>query len=288
LFDKDAGSQEQLDKTTKDHDVAKSRVSTAKEDLAKAEAGARPEDIDAMNARIAGLESDAENAVNAYNDTRLLAPMAGVVAVRLVENFERVQAKQPILLLQNMEQIEVVIDVPESVMVRAKKGTNRRLTAVFEALPDQEFDLEVKEFTTEADPATQTYRATLTMIRPVGANLLAGMSCRVIHEVPIETEDSEGTQFKIPLTAVLDESGKHFVWVVNKEQKVEKREVQVRELTGETISISAGDAAEFTSGVIRVTGGLNRNETIAISGVHFLRQDDMVRPIAGAFGDLLK
>lgn len=288
LVDNNAGSQEQLDRATKDRNVAKIRVDTANEDLAKAKAGARPEDIDAMNARIEGFESDAENAVNAYNDTQLRAPISGVVAVRLVENFERVQAKQPVLLLQNIEQIEVVIDVPESVAARAKKGNTPKLTAVFEALPGQQFELEVKEFTTEADPATQTYRATLTMPRPLGANLLPGMTCRVIHERPPEAESAEATQFKIPVTAVLDEDGNRFVWIINEQKTVQKREVEVRELTGESIGTSGDGNSGSTSGVIRVTDGLERNEMIAISGVHFLREGDKVRPVAGAFGDLLK
>jgi hypothetical protein len=54
---------------------------------------------------------------------------------------------------------------------------------------------------------------------------------------------------------------------------VSKREIQVGDLTGDSI---------------RVLGGLEQSETIAISGVHFLRPGMEVRMLGTEIGDQLK
>ena len=266
-------TQADLDKAVADNDVAQAKVNSAKENLQKAKAGAREEDIQAMEAKLEGLQARVDEAQHAHDDTFLKAPFKGVVARKFAENFEKVQAKQPILWLQDLDSIEIIINLPENVAATAKKGEEVTMAAVFDALPGKEFPVTLKEFSTEADPGTQTYKTTLRMPQPAELNVLPGMTCSVVHfENVVGGED--GSEFIVPVTVVLDEGGKQYAWVIDLAgNTVSKQEVKVGDLTGDGI---------------RVLSGLKRGETIAISGVHFLQPGMEVRLLGTEIGDQLK
>ncbi|MBT8129230.1 MAG: efflux RND transporter periplasmic adaptor subunit, partial [Gammaproteobacteria bacterium] len=50
--------------------------------------------------------------------TTLKAPFSGNVAQRYVQNFEEVQAKQPVIALRDLDLLDVKFNVPESLMIR--------------------------------------------------------------------------------------------------------------------------------------------------------------------------
>ena len=85
----------------------------------------------------AGLQS-AEAGLAAAQDqlnyTQLRAPFTGLIARRLVDNYQEVTVKQPIVSLQNMTDIEVLVDVPESMMAPIRE-TKPRLYADFASDP---------------------------------------------------------------------------------------------------------------------------------------------------------
>ncbi|MEZ5592199.1 MAG: hypothetical protein R3F53_16400 [Gammaproteobacteria bacterium] len=56
-----------------------------------------------------------------FDDTTLLAPFDGLVAVKHVNNYENVQAKQTIIELEAIVSIEITVDVPEEVMAGTKQ-----------------------------------------------------------------------------------------------------------------------------------------------------------------------
>ena len=67
-----------------------------------------------------------------FEDTRLTAPFDGIIARRYVENFQAVQAKEPVASLQDLAELEVVIHVPERIV----QGAPRRVAGevVFEEI----------------------------------------------------------------------------------------------------------------------------------------------------------
>ena len=182
------------------------------------------------------------------------------MAKRHVQNFEEVQAKQPIVFLQDLSKIEVLVDAPETVVINLKQGEAIEAMATFAAAPDKKFPLELKEFSTEADPQTQTYQVVLVMDRPEGINILPGMTATVTGR---QVSDADSTaRIVIPAIAVMeDPQEKAFVWVLKKdEMTVHKTAVTVGEMTG--------------SDSILVTDGLKGGEQIVTSGITKL-QDGM-------------
>lgn len=208
-----------------------------------------------------------EDAQNALKDTRLIAPFDGVIAKRYVENFEKVQAKEPIAFLQLIEQLEILIDVPELMMARFQSSEGVQTIASFESIPGKNFPLIVKEYSTEADPATQTYQVVLIMDQPEEANILPGMTAKVTAQGSDTT--GEVISILIPAIAVLnDPDGKNYVWLLDQETMTPKKTlVSIKQLEG--------------TDKIYITEGLQGGEQLITAGVTQLREGMKVRPWEG-------
>lgn len=184
-----------------------------------------------------------EIAQKALDDTKLLAPYTGRVAQKYVDNYENIQAKQPIISLQAIHFVDIEVDIPEQDMIQAgKRQRNEQLrpgdVVVFSSLPNREFSVKLKEWSTEADPKTQTYRVVLTMEAPQDVNIFPGMSASFILRSPIA---SSGITIKVPSQSVLvDEQGHFYVWVVSDNLTLEKRQVEVGQLVEGQIEIKEG------------------------------------------------
>ena len=226
-------------------------------------------DFDKLSSNRDVTAANLTRALKAVEDTKLTAPFSGRVASRLVENFQDVQAKQPIVRLQDIEQLEIVVDIPESRAIRMRDGKDEdvKIHAVFEASPGREFPLTVKEFSTEANPETQTFEAVLAMPQPEGLLLLPGMTAMVWAESAEVEEGSSAGTFVSPAVALFaDEAGKSHVWVVDRQANtVQSRAVEIGDLSG-------------TEGV-RVISGLKAGEMVAVSAVSRLREGMAIVPV---------
>ena len=91
-------------------------------------------DFDTLTSKRDVTAAELTKALKAVDDTRLLAPFSGRVATRLVENFQDVQAKEPIVRLQGIVQLEIVVDIPENRAIRIREEGREavRVHAVFE------------------------------------------------------------------------------------------------------------------------------------------------------------
>jgi len=214
-------------------------------------------------------EANLRTAEKALEDSVLRAPFAGTVARKLVEDFQNVQAKQPIVILQDESTLQIEVNVPESDFAKMTPGLtieerNRRakLQVLVSSIPDRSFPAWIKEFSTTADPVSRTFKATFAFAPPDDVTVRPGMTAKVTGTAsgPRATADS----VSIPARAVLtDETGEAFVWVVDpKTMTVKRTPVVAGGLSGESIAIQSG-----------LAGG----EQIAISGVHQLRDGMQVR-----------
>ncbi len=232
----------------------------SQQELSNAEAGAR-----AATAQVKIRQK-------ALDDTYLRARFDGIVANTFVDNFANIQAKQPILSLQDISQADIELFVPQSRVAMADKKKfergemNVNLFAVFSFGAGHEYPVRLKEFSAEADPLTQTYRGVVTMPSPDDVNLLPGMTA-TIRIVPKENARPATTAFEVPLDAVpVDGLGQYYVWLVKDSGEgnlaVTRQNVTVGPLSGDNILI---------------TDGLNEGDRIALAGVTVLREGQAVR-----------
>ncbi len=223
-------------------------------------------DFDRYRAARDVARAQLEDAENRLKDTSLRAPFDGIVSKRYVENFQKVQAKEPIVNLQDITRIEILVNVPEQLMAAIRNRAEvPKIYATFETIPGKKFPLEIKEYSTQADPATQTYQVVLVMDQPDEANILPGMTAMVTAE-GVADHAASGQAPLIPAFAVMDAPGNQpYVWVLDPETSTARRQnVRIGRLEG--------------SENVFVEEGLKGGETIIIAGLTQLEEGMKVRP----------
>ncbi len=224
-------------------------------------------DLDVRRAKRDVAKARMDDAAAALSDTYLKAPYSGYVGARYVVNYEYVQAQKDILSLQDISKVEIVVDIPENLIAKARKDKPiGELYATFKTLPGKQFPLEIKEISAQADPRTLTYRVTFIMPQPKEINVLPGMTAQV-HATGSAPVNEEYPKFIVPAYAVLAmNDGSQSVWVIDqKDNTVHQRKVKVGRVTGEE--------------GIEILEGLKPGEMIALTGVITLREGMKVRPM---------
>lgn len=229
----------------------------------------REEDIVGQEAQVRGLESRVVESQLQLADSTLLAPYDGVIAQRFVEEQQSIQAKQPIVKLQDVDEIDIVVDVPETVMIADIRTADIiQMLAEFSGAPGLEFPVHIKEIAQTADSTTQTFQVRVAMQAPPDLRLLPGMTATVT--VTYRRAAILGDRLLVPISAIFKtDSGEQVAWVIGSDQTVSRRPVKVGQAVG---------------GQIEVVFGLKPGERIAVAGVTFLREGMKVRDLGNALG----
>jgi RND family efflux transporter MFP subunit len=263
-----AVAREELDRSRTLFRVAQEEHRAAVQQLEKGTT-AREEDIDAQEAQVRGLEGRVVEAQVQLEDSTLHAPYDGVIAKRFVEPNQNVRANEPVVKFQDVDEIDVAVDVPETVMAADLRTADiEQLVAEFSGAPGIQFPVHVTEIAQRADPVTQTFRVRVAMKAPPDVNLLPGMTATVT--VTYRRASVLGDRLLVPIAAVFkDPTGEQVVWVVGPDETVARRPVKLGEATG---------------GRIEVVDGLQPGDRIAAAGVTFLREGMKVRDLGDALG----
>jgi RND family efflux transporter MFP subunit len=230
-------------------------------------------ELDGFRERFEVAEAALREAQRDLDDTRLLAPFPGRIARTLVDNFQNVQAKQPILILQNSKLLEVDIQVPESAMALVAAGITAQSAASileakveFPAIPGQVFPLYLESFSTEATASARTFLVTFNLLPPDDRNILPGMTCTVLlRAAPGEAEDQPvSSVFEVPVNAVGTAAGKSVIW------RLDPKAMTVSSLTVELVG-PTGDGMQVRS------DSLQPGDEVITTGVRFLSEGMTVR-----------
>lgn len=261
LYRKGVESKAAMDAKLASLKVAEAQLNSARQELAKGRSGATREEVDGQLATIAGLDAQLRAAQDTRGDATLVAPFDGIVAERDVENFANVQAGQTIAIVQNLARVDLSFDVPGPDVARLGKREGLQNFAILDALPGRRLPAELIEFSTRADPTTQTFRGRVTIERPDDAVILPGMAGRLI----VIDRGVQARDLSVPLTALASSpEGSSFVWVVGDDNRVSKREIKTGEVVGDSILI---------------TEGLADGEKVVTAGIAALQPDMEIRPV---------
>lgn len=215
--------------------------------------------LDEIKLRYQQSESKLEEAQRRVDDTTLRAPFDGIVSRKLVDNYTQIQSNEAIVSIHDLNQLEVVIQVPERIM--AQPNGARKVLASSPLFPGKTFDLSVKTFETEPDPAARTYSVTLKFEDTQQVTLLPGMTVRVFS---ISTEQESG-MITVPLSAISpDNLGNQYVWVVDENNTIQRRVIETGSMVGDRV---------------QVTSMLNAGEQIITAGTLGLSEGLEVRPM---------
>lgn len=189
----------------------------------------------------------------------LEAPFSGYISTKYMDNYQTIQAGQPVVKLQDIENLEVTIGLPDNLVIRQKELQN--ITVELEAFPGKHIAAKVKELAFDAEPETRTYPLTVQFKRPKDINFLPGMAANVTLHF---AETGVTVHYILPETAVVaNAEGQSAVWVFDSStSSVERR------------SVTTGQV--YSNG-IEVVDGLKKDEWVVTAGAHYLSAGQKVR-----------
>lgn len=211
---------------------------------------------------VKSVRSALERAKLDLSYTTLAAPYPGRVVRVSAEDFEDVRAQQEIVRLLDISAVEMVIDVPETLIPLAPLVET--LTVTFDAFPDVDLIATVKEIGAEASATTRTFPVTLRMEQPEDVEILPGMAGSAIVRTARDVDLT--MRLILPTTAVrpMSDGGDDFaVWVVDPDTS--------------TVSLRPVALGSLLNDGYEVTGGLKSGEWVVTAGIFSLTEGQKVQ-----------
>ena len=205
--------------------------------------------------KVAAADAALRSARDKVGYTELLVDRSGVVTAVGAEAGQVVEAGQMVVRVAQPEEREAVFNISETGIRAAPKDPVVEIALA--GAPDIAAMGRVREISPEADPVTRTHTVRFTLENPPEALRLGATVTGRLKQSPTPVVE-------LPGTAVFDDGGETFVWIVDaKAQAVRRRLVTVRPREGD--------------GPVIVTDGLSRGDVVVTAGVHSLTEGQRVR-----------
>jgi len=220
--------------------------------------------LESSKASVESSRASVEKAKDNFTYTSLKAPFDGVIVAKFIENFEKVEPMKQVLRVVNTQEMEFIIHIPGKLIQYADKDTKGYV--VYDAKPDVQVPVSVKEIGREASKTTRTYPITLAMKQPKEFTILPGMAGKARSKGETTNRKIKKATLGgivIPMSSLVASQGEgSHVWVIDeKSNQVKKRAVKVLNVTENGALVT----------------GLNPEEWIATAGANTLIEDQKVR-----------
>lgn len=169
---------------------------------------------------------------NQLRNTTIAAPFNGYVGLLNVTQGEVVNPGVPLLTVADLSKVLVTVNLSDSYIGRIRKG--QKVSIGFTAYPGKQFTGTVHQISPLADETTKTFPVKIILNNP-DQKLKAGM----LAEVKINFNERKNV-LKLPIEAIIDETGNKSVFIVQNNQAVRKRV---------TLGITDGKMIEIRSGL---------------------------------------
>ncbi|QCO01626.1 efflux RND transporter periplasmic adaptor subunit [Azospirillum argentinense] len=211
------------------------------------------------DAKVIATQAALQSARDRVGYTELRADRDGVVTTIGAEPGQVVEAGQMVVRVAQPEEREAVFNVAETGIRAAPKDPV--IDVSLAGAPDIVAVGRVREISPQADPVTRTHTVRIALDNPPDALRLGATVVGRLKQPPAPVVE-------LPGTALFEEAGRSFVWLVDpKAQTVRRQPVVIR----------ARDGASDTDGPVIVTEGLTRGDVVVTAGVHSLSEGQRVR-----------
>ena len=218
------------------------------------------QEAEAARTRFAQARSAYDNALDLLKDTKIKAPFSGVIEATYVDNYQRVQAGEAILRLVDPHTTTVRFTMPEQGL-RALADTATRFEVAFDNYRGVRFAARLKDYArTSSDASGFPVTLKLAGVDTVRYDISPGMS----GTVTMFSADPVPDAVSLPLSAIYAPTGGGtYVWVVDADDRVERREVTLGEL--------------FGSDRVIIDSGVGPGDRVVTAGVYRLQPGEQVR-----------
>ncbi|MGB5445394.1 MAG: efflux RND transporter periplasmic adaptor subunit [Psychromonas sp.] len=209
--------------------------------------------LDQSETAFKAADANLKEAKTELSYTRLKAPFDGVVSITFVKAHQFVAAKTPILNIINNDQLDITFSIPVPYVETMGVNTlqKKKFAVVFDLYNAMMVPAQFKEISTQADPETNSYTTTVTILRPNGINILTGMTGQVLTANTLK-----GNPLQLPDESWIDkQADKGKVWRYNQQSNTVKAvEVQLNESGAIISGLVEGDLI-VTAGAKDLTEG---------------------------------
>jgi RND family efflux transporter MFP subunit len=225
---------------------------------------------DQANAELKSARAALQQARDNLRYTRLTAPFDGIVARVEIENFQPAQAQVAIIQLRNFEELAIRFSVPESMPAQLRREEDPEVLKSFCGQvrflthPNQRFRACYREHESVPDPITRNYSALFTLDKISEFEALPGMTASIELDFSDFLAERDDQSVFAPVEALLQENGKQWLWLVDKELRARKLEVSVGRIEGDRIEI---------------TSEIDPQSSIIAAGVSYVREGMQVKPM---------
>ncbi|MEB3767863.1 efflux RND transporter periplasmic adaptor subunit [Acinetobacter sp. MD2] len=254
----DADSKNQLESLRENWADAQTATQLSKSNLQRMQALANTGAISAADldqaqanyhsaqARQQSLLANVKNAQQNLGYNQLLAPVSGVILNRSVNVGQVIEAGQQAFEIASNDTRDAVMQVAESQRLSLQHLKNMRVQLISD--PNISAKATLRDISPQANPDTRTWRVRLSLI-DVPAQMALGSA------VSVTTDDFSAPQtIKIPASALTRDGAKAAVFVVNANQTLMLRAIQIDHYSADDIYIRQG----LKSGDRVVTAGVNK------------------------------
>lgn len=218
--------------------------------------------------------------------TRLEAPFSGTVARVNLDNHQMIQATQKVLTLQGNSQLDVSIQVPESLLLSLKNNSfddtfNPKVRfqapktlaiesgftpTVLTSGTVMTYPVQYKEHASTVSQGTQTYEVVFSLIPPKDLNILPGMSAELMLDMTAHQGERQAITV-LPLSAIVRSDNEQItsVWRYNAE-------------SGKLDSVPV-TVGQLRANGIEVLSGLTPGDEIVEVGANALKDNMTVKPL---------
>lgn len=183
---------------------------------------------------VASAKATEQIARKSVADTRLYAPVSGVIGKRQLVVGETALPSQAVVSILDINTVKVKVSVPEDELKNVGSGTPSYITV--EAIGSS-FNGGSIEKGVQADVVTHTYDVRINVANP-NHKLLPGM----VASVQFLNGNSGGSSgLYVPITAVhKNPGGECFVWTIDANKQAHRTRVTVGATTGNRIAVTSG------------------------------------------------
>ncbi len=211
-------------------------------------------------------KSGYELALNNLADARIVAPFAGSVESCEIDNYQRVTAGTPVARLINTQLLQISSSLPDNNLYLLQTP-DKRFDVRFDAYPNATFRATLGDYL-----AASTNGTGITIVlfiddpafTTIEQDIKPGFACTVELTAQLHHYLEEAMLW-VPITAIFSDptTGEQLVWVVDSNNRVQKRPVEVYTPAGESD--------------LYLSSGVTVGERVVTAGVYQLVEGEEVR-----------
>ena len=191
--------------------------------------------LSTARANVTSAQATKKIAQKGVADTKLIAPVSGVIGKRQLNVGETALPSQAVMSILNIGTVKVKVSIPETELKYI--GTNTPSAIMVEAA-NSTFNGGTIEKGIQADVATHTYDIRINVANS-DRRLLPGMVATVSFSGGVNTASE--SQTSVPVTSVQKNAdGSLFVWTVDKDKHAHRCNVTIGSTHGNRVSITGG------------------------------------------------